>query len=786
MPSILTLQPGGLGAARYRAAALATASLLTLAQPAFAADQDRSKIDPQTIAPTSREDILVTARRQVQTIERAAASRASVDAETIATTVNARNVEDALKYLPSLVVRKRHIGDSQAPLATRTSGLGASARSLIYADGAILSALVGNNNTSASPRWNLVSTEEIARIDVLYGPFSAAYPGNSIGAVVNITTRLPDRFEATLEAGTTVQQFDLYDTHRALPAYQIGGTIGDRFGPLALFASADHVDSRSQPLGFATATRPTGTSTVGMPTAGGFDGLNRTGAAIRVLGATGFEHQVQDRFKLKAALDLSPALRLTYVGSLFLNDTNSTVEGYLSDTTTGLPVYAGTINNAGRAYTLAASAFSGSVYHTEQRQWSHNLSLTGSGARLDWQLIGTLYDVDKDRQRISNTALPAGQTRGAGFITDLRGTGWKTLDAKGAWRSDAAATHMISFGAHGDWFELDSNRYNTTDWISGPEGTLNLAGSGKTRTHALWAQDAWRIAQPLTLTLGGRYEWWRAYGGVNYSQSPVIGPVNQPPLASDKFSPKAALAFEIDPHLTARLSLGQAWRFPTVGELYQIVTTPVASVPNPDLRPERARSAELAIEQHDSHGTIRVSLFNELVRDALISQTGPLPVTPVQLGTFVQNVDRTRARGIELAAQRTDLVPGIDLSGSITYADAITSKDAALPAAVGKLLPSVPHWKATLVGTWRPTDAVALTAAARYASRNYGTLDNSDIVGNTYQGFYKYFIVDLRAQFRVAERMKLGIGVDNVNNDKYFLFHPFPQRSFAADVKLAF
>jgi iron complex outermembrane receptor protein len=760
--------------------ALALLASATTALPAFAEDA------ATPAATTSDEDILVTAQRRAQTIENAPASKASVDAATIATTINARNVEDTLKYLPSLLVRKRHIGDSQAPLATRTSGLGASARSLIYADGAILSALIGNNNTSASPRWNLVSTEEIARIDVLYGPFSAAYPGNSIGAVVNITTRLPDTFEGTLVAGTTVQQFDLYGTHRTLPAYQLGGTIGDRFGPLAVFASADHVDSNGQPLGFATATRPTTTSVVGTPTTGGFNDLNRTGGAIRILGATGFEHQVQDRFKIKAALDLSSTLRLTYVGSLFLNTTDSTVESYLTNTATGAPLYAGSINNDGRAYSVSPSTFAGNVYHTEQRQWSHNLSLNGSGSRFDWQVIGTLYDVDKDQQRISNTALPAGQTGGAGFITDLAGTGWKTLDAKGAWRSDAAATHTVSFGAHADWYELDSNRYNTTNWVNGSKGTLNLQGSGKTRTYAVWAQDAWRILSPLTLTLGGRYEWWRAYGGVNFSQSPVIGPVNQPVLTSAKFSPKAALAYAIDDHLTARLSFGQAWRFPTVGELYQIVTTPVPSIPNPSLRPERARSLELALEQHDSHGTIRLSLFNEVVKDALISQTGPLPVTPAAVGSYVQNVDETRARGVELYVVRKNVLPHIDVSGSVTYADAITTKDAIFPNAIGKLLPSVPHWKATAVATWRPVDAVALTAAARYASRNYGALDNSDIIGNTYQGFYKYFVVDLRAQFRVAEHLEFGIGIDNVNNDKYFLFHPFPQRSFAADVKLTF
>ena len=755
---------------------LAADLVLSATAPAFA----------QSRTATSGTDVLVVAQRQTASIENVPASRAAVDADTIATTINARNVEDTLKYLPSLVVRKRHIGDSQAPLATRTSGLGASARSLIYADGALLSALVGNNNTTASPRWNLVSTEEIARVDVIYGPFSAAYPGNSIGAVVNITTRLPERLEATLVAGTSVQQFDLYATRRTLPAYQLGGTIGDRFGPLALFASADHVDSRSQPLGFATATRPTAAGATGSPTTGGFDDVNRTGVPIRVFGATGFEHQTQDRFKLKAALDLTAGLRLTYVGSLFLNDTNSTVETYLTGTASGLPVFAGSILNDGRSYTIAASTFSGQTYHTDQRQWSHNLSLTGTGPRFDWQVIGTLYDVDMDQQRISNTALPAGATGGAGFITDLAGTGWKTIDAKASWRSDAAATHTLAAGAHGDRFTLSSNRYNTADWISGAKGTLNLVGSGRTRTLAVWGQDAWRVAAPLTLTLGGRYEWWRAYDGANFAQSPAIGPVAQPTLTAARFSPKAALALAIAPGVTARLSLGQAWRFPTVGELYQIVTTPVASVPNPNLRPERARSGELALEQHDRHGTMRVSLFDEVIRDALISQTGPLAVTPVQLGTFVQNVDRTRARGVEVAVQRTDIVPRVDLSGSVTYADAVTSRDTAFPAAIGKLLPSVPHWKATAVVTWHPADAVALTVASRYASRNYGALDNSDVVGNTYQGFYKYLVVDLRAQVRIAPHMQLGLGIDNVNNDRYFLFHPFPQRTFAADIRVAY
>src|SRR5689334_17122661 len=163
--------------------------------------------------------------------EKTPQTKESVDAAKLREKVNLRNTEDALRYFPSLLVRKRHIGDTQAPLATRTSGVGASARSLIYADGVLLSALIGNNNNFASPRWGMVSPEEIDKVEVLYGPFSAAYPGNSIGAVVNITTRMPDRLEASTTVAGNLQTFDQYASRGHHPAYQLSETVGDRTGP---------------------------------------------------------------------------------------------------------------------------------------------------------------------------------------------------------------------------------------------------------------------------------------------------------------------------------------------------------------------------------------------------------------------------------------------------------------------------------------------------------------------------------------------------------------------------
>src|SRR3954468_9659747 len=133
-----------------------------------------------------------------------------ISATRIRESVNILDTPDAVKYMPSLFVRKRNYGDTQATLGTRVWGTSSSARSLIFADDVPITALIANNNTVGGPRWGMISPEEIARIDVMYGPFSAAYAGNSMGAVMEITTRQPDSLQITVEQTQALQRFSLY------------------------------------------------------------------------------------------------------------------------------------------------------------------------------------------------------------------------------------------------------------------------------------------------------------------------------------------------------------------------------------------------------------------------------------------------------------------------------------------------------------------------------------------------------------------------------------------------
>ena len=700
---------------------------------------------------------------------------ASVTAKKVEETVNVVDTEDAVKYLPSVFLRKRNNGDTQATMATRVWGVSSSARSLIFADGVPLTALIANNNTIGGPRWGLVSPAEISRIDMMYGPFSAAYAGNSMGAVMEITTRLPEKLEGSIGQTHAVQTFDLYGTKRSYGTAQTTGNFGARLGRLALWASGNYQRSNSQPLSYVTsASFPTGTT-------GGFAEKNKLGAPANVLGASGLLETGMTNAKLKAAYDITPVLRAAYTFGFWKNDADAGVDPFIDRS--GAPTFAG------------QAGFASGFYALLQQHTSHSLSLrTDVQRRWDFELIGTTYRMNDDRQRTPTTASSTGVTFNApGRVAVLDGTGWSTLDAKATWRpTGPTGAHAVSFGAHHDRYVLDNTTYNTPDWTVGAYSGVATEGDGKTRTRAVWLQDRWRLTPTLNLTVGGRYEQWRGYDGFNVSGSTQV---NQPEVSATRFSPKAVIVWAPRLEWTFTGSVGKAYRFATVSELYQLVSTGTTfTSPNPDLRPDDVLATELRVERKSDHALAQVALFRDDVHDAIISQFLPLVPGSPTLFSYLSNVDHVRAQGVELVLGTNDvLVRGLELSGSATYLSAKTlalsgRASAAAPegAAIGKQLPNIPKWRASFTSTYRPDQRWALTLGGRYSGMMFTTLDNADVNPNTYQGFGAWFVADARANYRLDRHWSASLGADNILNRKYFLFHPFPQRTFIGSLKYGF
>ena len=67
------------------------------------------------------------------------ATIATLTPQKIQEQVNAMDVMEAVKYMPSIEVRERYLGDRNGILATRTTGTVSSAESLVYADNLLLS-----------------------------------------------------------------------------------------------------------------------------------------------------------------------------------------------------------------------------------------------------------------------------------------------------------------------------------------------------------------------------------------------------------------------------------------------------------------------------------------------------------------------------------------------------------------------------------------------------------------------------------------------------------------------
>ena len=756
--------------ARGRACAICV--LIAIATAARAADA------PVLLA-AELDRVTVTAGRPTTMPVEIPTTIESVTGAQVEKTINATDAEDALKYLPSLSVRKRYIGDyDHAVLATRASGTGNSARSLVYADGILLSNLLGNG-AGFTPRWGLVAPEEIERVDVLYGPFSAAYSGNSAGAIVDYVTRMPTRFEAHAKLQGFAQPYRLYGTDDTYYGGQGSASIGSRTGAFSWWLALSHLTSDAQPVSFVVKNTPATTSTTGIPVTGAFADRNPREVPGYVFGATQQTRTLQDHAKLKLAYDFTPTLRASYTLGWWRNDADRDVDSFLRDAS-GATVTSGptpvAVNIDGRSYTVLPTDFSPSTASMDHL--IHGL-VVKSNTRGEWdfEVAASLYDYARD---IVRAQVPNAANAGAGRITDQHGTGWNTLAAKGIWRpGGTGGAHVVEFGVQRDAYKLETLVSDTPEWSGGEAAARFSAFAGRTSLTSVWAQDAWRFAPDWRAVLGVRGERWQAEDG---SLSNATTTVVFAPRSESYVSPKAALSWQATDAWSLRTSLGRAVRMPTVSELFQGSISATEIVNNdPNLKPEKSWTSELTAERAFVGGSARATLFFEETKDALYSQ---VDVAAGGTVATIQNVDRIRTLGVEVAASANDwLVKGLSLNGSVTYADSKITQNDKFPASVDKRQPRVPHWRAALLASYDVDERWSGSVGMRYSGRQFGQLDNSDTNGFAFTGFSKFFVVDLRAQCRISPSWAVSAGIDNLNNYQYWAFHPYPQRTFHAELR---
>jgi outer membrane receptor for ferrienterochelin and colicin len=183
-----------------------------------------------------------------------------------------------------------------------------------------------------------------------------------------------------------------------------------------------------------------------------------------------------------------------------------------------------------------------------------------------------------------------------------------------------------------------------------------LYGDHQINNYAVFAQDDWDLSRTVTATVGARYDWNHQVGARTLEQ----------------LSPKVALVWQATKDIALRTLFAQAFRAPTIAELY-LEREPGAFIdfiPNPDLGAEHiVASGELGVRWNpDPLLGLDVAAFRYDYEDMIywveVSQEFGIPGPVFQ----VRNLNSARMSGIETAL--TSTYRALQVSANYTYLDA--------------------------------------------------------------------------------------------------------------------
>jgi iron complex outermembrane recepter protein len=740
----------------------------------------------------SLETVLVVGQRDAP-IEIAPRGLAvSLGAEQMAA-VNAFNTEDLMKYAPNFFVRKRYSGDSNGVPGFRGTHSSQSARTLVMVDGFVVSNFLGNSFGFA-PKWGVVGPSEVRQFDIVYGPYSSRYAGNSMGGIVNITTRDPVGNEAFTTVQGFSQGYSQFATDHDFHGYSTEAGFGwkQADGPFSLRLTGRYFRNDGQPMswyGLTPVTGAPGTAVTGavidpeqQRTAAAGTGIaNAPGTAINpIFAAQSPANITQEQAKLKLGYDDG---RIT--GQLLLafwhnEDLQDSPECYLRDSG-GNAVCEGRVTLGSQTYAASGANWSKTLRDEFLAGVKLAAPLTDNTSA---RLALSTYQIAR-ADGFSSNGYVAGAGDGAGKLARQGPTGWYTADLTVEHRD---GPRELAVGFTTSEYRTDQTNFTLANWRSDAGSSFSTQTFGKTRSSGAWGEARLHL-DALTLTAGIRHDAWKAFDGglARLGSGAQAGQTVQNHYATrskDTTTPSASAEYRFADGTIAQLSLAIAQRFPTVGELFQGSlngdgTFNVNSF-DPDLKPERSHDVNLLVGRNFRPVRLTSSVFYQRVRNTIFSFTG-FNQNGATTSSY-KNLDLTRQYGVELIAEAHDLVVhGLDLEINAAWLDSQTLRNAAAPAAEGVQFPRIPHWRINGNVRYDITPAVQGTMGLRYASR-----PNTDLFGlqrgDTFGFTSELFALDARVNWQATPTLRVSAGVDNLTNDRAWVYHPYPQRTWLLEL----
>ncbi len=273
------------------------------------------------------------------------------------------------------------------------------------------------------------------------------------------------------------------------------------------------------------------------------------------------------------------------------------------------------------------------------------------------------------------------------------------------------------------------------DWVDSKPAEI-MFGKHQANTLAGFAQDKITVSDNFSVTLGARYDYRHLVEGKSEGQ----------------ISPKLGLSYQVDDDTALRFSIGQAFRAPSLGEIYlkKEIHSGINFKENPNLRAEKLRFyGEIGLRRKLSNFLkIDTSLFIYDFSDMILWKR--LSENEFQ----VTNLNRSVIKGVETGVKFS--WNNLFAIANYTYLDA---KDRTEGRADDKL-PYKPRHTAYTALDYQ-YDRFKLGASLRYVSKVEEAIFYPKDAPET------FYVVNVKLSYNVSERITLSVGVNNLLNRQY-------------------
>lgn len=259
----------------------------------------------------------------------------------------------------------------------------------------------------------------------------------------------------------------------------------------------------------------------------------------------------------------------------------------------------------------------------------------------------------------------------------------------------------------------------------------------------------------LVLTAGARWDWWKNFGGSRTAGPGTTGETQD--NAAGIINPKFSLLYRIHERVRVGASVYQAFRAPTLNELYRdFSASGFAFLSNERLEPERLTGGDMKVElELLPRGLLdfRATGHYDVIKDQILFVTQGLT------SAMRQNIGEGRSIGtdIELRSRPDER---LSMAFGYSFVDSIITSFPGNPSREGLRIPNVSRHQVMAAVTIGRPDTAQLTLQARYLSRQFADDLNRQPIAD-------FIVLDASLRKRIASWAELFINGENLTDRHY-------------------